>query len=231
MARIEKYNIDTKVTDGDKFIGTDAAGNVTRNYRASNIADYLNNYGKIGIGGQVSYKFTTNIAPRTWGTLTFQSGSGDNTAFSSITSIYASKYNNSNIVISDLISYYVEKSIFIFQFDNPNNFAEYLLNSASVVETDFFDLSLTFISGNGNIQNDKYYGLLIAANTNTDKTYRHVQSVSSDTWTINHDLNKYPSVTVQDSAGSVVIGELTYNSKNTITLTFSGAFSGEAHLN
>ena len=231
MARIEKYNIDNKVTDYDKFIGTDSAGNVTRNYRASSIADYLNNYGKIGIGGQVSYKFTTNIAPRTWGTLSFASGSGDNTAFSSITSIYASKYNTSNIVISDLLSYYVGKSIFIFQFDNPNNFVEYLLNGISVVETDFFNLSLTFLAGNGNIQDDKYYGILISANTNTDKTHRHVQNVSSDTWTINHNLNKYPSVTVQDSAGSIVVGEITYDNKNTITLTFSGAFSGEAHLN
>jgi len=231
MARIEKYNIDNKVTDYDKFIGTDSAGNVTRNYRASSIADYLNNYGKIGIGGQVSYKFTANITQRALGSLSFAGGSGDNTAFSSITSIYASKYNTSSVVISDLLSYYVDKQIFIFQLDNPNNFAEYLLNGISIVETDFFDLSLTFVAGNGNIQDDKYYGILISANTNTDKTYRHVQSVSSDTWTINHNLNKYASVTVQDSAGSIVIGEITYNNKNTITLTFSGAFSGEAHLN
>ena len=232
MARIEKYNIDNKVTDYDKFIGTDSAGNVTRNYRASSIADYLNNYGKIGVGGQISYKFTTNIAPRTWGTLSFASGSGDNTSFSGITSIYASKYNTSNVEISDLISYYEGKSIFIFQFDNPNNFAEYTLDAISVIETDFFDLSLSFVSGNGSILDEKYYGLvLISTNDNYDKTYTHNQSISSDTWVVNHNLKKYPSVVVQDSAGSTVIGEIIYNDKNTVTLTFSGAFSGKAHFN
>lgn len=65
----------------------------------------------------------------------------------------------------------------------------------------------------------------------SDKTYRHIQGVSSNIWEVNHNLNKYPSVTVRDSAGSIVIGEITYNNENTITLTFSGAFSGEAHFN
>ena len=65
----------------------------------------------------------------------------------------------------------------------------------------------------------------------SDKTYRHIQGLPSNTWVITHNLNKYPSVTVQDSAGSIVLGEITYNSLNTITLTFSGSFSGQAHFN
>ena len=88
-----------------------------------------------------------------------------------------------------------------------------------------------FVDGNGSLSNDVYYGTLISPNTITDKEFIHVQSVSSDEWVINHNMNKYPSVTVQDSAGSIVIGEITYNNKNTITLTFSGAFSGNAYLN
>ena len=230
MARIKTYQQDFNVTDTDKLLGSDSTG-ATRNYTTKNIADYLNNFSKIGVGGQVAYKFSSSIAPRTNGTLSFAGGGGDNAAFSSISSIYASKYNTDNKVISDLLLYYVNKSIFIFQLDDPNNFAEYLLDSADVVESNFFNLSLQFVSGNGVIKNNSYYGLLISANTITDKTHRHIQSLPSDTWIINHNLNKYPSVTVQDSAGSIVIGELTYNNKNTITLTFSGAFSGEAHLN
>jgi hypothetical protein len=38
-------------------------------------------------------------------------------------------------------------------------------------------------------------------------------------------------VTVKDSAGSTVIGEVEYVDLNNITITFSGAFSGEAYLN
>lgn len=64
-----------------------------------------------------------------------------------------------------------------------------------------------------------------------DKNFIFTQSSSSDTWTINHTLNKFPSVSVVDSAGSVVIGEITYNSTSQITLTFSASFSGKAYLN
>ena len=233
MARIQNYNIDSRVTDGDKFIGSDAAGNVTRNYKASDIAAYLNNYGKIGISGQISYKFTTNVAPRTWGTISFPLGAGDGTDFSDITTIVASKYNAGQIVISDLLQYLEGKSVFIFDLLNPNNFGEYLLETITVRsgEIEFFDLGLLFLDGNGSLSNDVYYGTLISPNTITDKEFIHVQSVSSDEWVINHSMNKYPSVTVQDSAGSIVIGEITYNNKNTITLTFSGAFSGNAYLN
>jgi len=62
-------------------------------------------------------------------------------------------------------------------------------------------------------------------------TYRHEQLQPSEVWVINHNLNCYPSVTVVDSAGTVVIGDVTYNSENQITITFRGAFAGYAYLN
>ena len=234
MARIEKYNIDNKVTDHDKFIGTDSAGNVTRNYKASSIADYLNNYGKIGIGGQLSYMFTSNISGgRPSGTLTFLNGGGADTSFSSINSLLISKYNTALVDVSEYLQYLAERTILVFQLNNPNYFAEYRLNSViqNEDEPNFFNISLTHIISNGVLNDNEYYGLVTSSNTIGDKTYRHIQGVASDTWVVAHGLNKYPSVTVQDSAGSIVIGEITYNNENTITLTFSGAFSGEAHFN
>jgi hypothetical protein len=62
-------------------------------------------------------------------------------------------------------------------------------------------------------------------------SYEHDQSSPSDTWVITHNLNKRPSVTVLTSSGDEVEGELTVNSLNQITLTFSAAFSGSAILN
>lgn len=67
-------------------------------------------------------------------------------------------------------------------------------------------------------------------------TYVHNQSVASDTWTITHNLQRFPSVTVIDSGNTVVKGNVLYNSNNQLTLTFfSGgsavAFSGKAYLN
>lgn len=64
-----------------------------------------------------------------------------------------------------------------------------------------------------------------------DSNYIHTQLSSSASWVVNHNLNKYPSVTVVDSANSVVIGDIQYNSVNQLTITFVGAFSGKAYIN
>lgn len=49
-------------------------------------------------------------------------------------------------------------------------------------------------------------------------------------WTITHNLNKYPNVTITDSAGSVVLGDVKHTSLNTTEISFSSAFSGKATL-
>jgi hypothetical protein len=59
----------------------------------------------------------------------------------------------------------------------------------------------------------------------------YTQSSPSATWVVNHNLNKYCSVTVVDSADNMVFGEVLYNSLNQVTLTFAGAFSGKAFFN
>ena len=64
-----------------------------------------------------------------------------------------------------------------------------------------------------------------------DANYVHTQGASSATWTVNHNLGKYCSVMVVDSAGTVVVGAVTYNSINQMTLTFSSAFAGKAYFN
>jgi hypothetical protein len=61
-------------------------------------------------------------------------------------------------------------------------------------------------------------------------SYRHVQTVSSAVWTIAHNLGFYPNVSVVDSSGREVIGEINYVSMNTVQITFSAAFGGEAYL-
>ena len=66
--------------------------------------------------------------------------------------------------------------------------------------------------------------------TNLVVSYLHIQSVSSDTWNITHNLGFYPNVTFQDSAGTIIEGELNYTTRNTLIATFSAAFSGKAYL-
>lgn len=63
-------------------------------------------------------------------------------------------------------------------------------------------------------------------------TYVHTQGTAAITWTITHNLNRYPSVTVVDVNNDVFIpSNIRYNSANQITVTFSVAESGKAFLN
>lgn len=62
------------------------------------------------------------------------------------------------------------------------------------------------------------------------QSYHHIQGAPAETWYIVHNLGIYPRVTVIDSAGSVVEGDVTYLSPNELTIDFSAAFAGEAYL-
>lgn len=64
-----------------------------------------------------------------------------------------------------------------------------------------------------------------------DKNYVHDQGVPMDVWVINHNLNKKPSLTVIDSAGSSVEGSVDYLNDNALIVRFNGKFSGKATLN
>lgn len=57
------------------------------------------------------------------------------------------------------------------------------------------------------------------------------QPFPSNIWMIQHNLGKYPSIIVKDSAGTTVEGDVEYLDLNTVRIIFSGAFSGVAYFN
>lgn len=65
----------------------------------------------------------------------------------------------------------------------------------------------------------------------SSKSFIHTQQVANDTWEINHSLNKYPSVTIVDTSGNLVVGSVHYISTSKIVVKFSAPFSGVAYLN
>lgn len=71
----------------------------------------------------------------------------------------------------------------------------------------------------------------VSSSTNSDKNFVFNQNTPSSSWVISHNLNKYVTVTIVDSAENVVVGDILYNSLNQITVNFSGAFSGIAYIN
>lgn len=108
---------------------------------------------------------------------------------------------------------------YIFPSDNSlylNITASSLGSLAEEIESNSLDL----------IIDDLKSRLEISANN-----YVHTQQVASDIWEITHSLNKYPSVTIVDTSGNLVIGSVHYISTSKIVVKFSAPFSGVAYLN
>lgn len=59
----------------------------------------------------------------------------------------------------------------------------------------------------------------------------HDQGISSSTWVIQHNLGRFPSVTVIDSTGDEVEGDVKFIDANLIHLVFSAPFAGKAFIN
>lgn len=65
----------------------------------------------------------------------------------------------------------------------------------------------------------------------SDKNYKHIQSVASNTWNIPHFLNKEPSCDIFDGLGNEIVGKINYIDNNNVQITFNSAFSGSVILN
>lgn len=61
--------------------------------------------------------------------------------------------------------------------------------------------------------------------------YIHDQIMSSEIWIVSHTLDKYPSVSVVDTGGNLVFGDVEYINKAELKIFFNHEFSGKAYLN
>lgn len=69
------------------------------------------------------------------------------------------------------------------------------------------------------------------ANATGDKNFVYEQTTPALIWEIQHPLQKNVSVTVTDSAGTVIAGQVTINNGNLVTIEFNIPFWGYAYLN
>jgi len=63
------------------------------------------------------------------------------------------------------------------------------------------------------------------------ENFEFIQLSNSAVWEILHNLNKRPSVTVIDSSGATVEGDIAYVDANRLIITFSDPIQGTAFLN
>ena len=235
MARIQTYGLDT-VDTNDKLLGTDSGG-ATKNFSIDEISKFFKNVNAGGTSGQFNYQYIRNSGAIGKGHMHILAGS-DTINFSTVTTLKVSKYiqgDTINTVQNYLTSEFVGNDIIIADTLIPNNYGVYGVTSVTVDanNNNFYDLVLSYKSGNGNLTDGQFYSIILYTGEATgDKSFTHTQNAESNSWTINHGLNKKPSVTVTTAAtDTVVIGEVTYTNNNTLVVSFEASFSGIAYLN
>jgi hypothetical protein len=82
-----------------------------------------------------------------------------------------------------------------------------------------------------NVGGDEKLVIAAVGSGTGDKFYEHDQVTPSTTWLVNHNLQKFPSVTTVDSGNNVVIGDVDYITNNQLVVTFTSAFGGKAYCN
>lgn len=92
------------------------------------------------------------------------------------------------------------------------------------------DVKITSPQDNQVLAYDSGTGLWVNQ-AQSPETFVFTQGSPSNTWNITHTLNKFPSVSVVDSANNEVEGDVHFVDQNNITITFSSSFSGKAYLN
>jgi len=240
MARISTYGIDAKPELSDKVIGTDTAPGAdlrTKNYSLSEIIDLFNQSNELAVADQSLFFYQSNILQgRDAGTISFVAGGGEGTPFSSITQVLISKTASGNKSVAQYLPLFVGKDIILAEAGNINNFGTYKVASITtdITEPNFFLVTLENYTSNGVIAIDGYYIFSEFANPASnaaDKNFVFTQAVASATWTVQHNLNKFPSCTMVLSTGQQGYGDVTFIDENNLTITFAGAESGKAYIN
>jgi hypothetical protein len=107
----------------------------------------------------------------------------------------------------------------------------YTLNSLTLIGSSVYEMNITYVTGSSTIQALQYYSIQIDEIEGFDSHFEFTQGVPATTWDITHNLNKFPSITVVDTANTTVIGSYEYINKNRVILSFSDPFAGKAFLN
>jgi len=239
MAKISTYALDTDVRGTDKVIGTDGgAANATKNFTIDKVADFLNTSRIESTSIRYRYQDVGIHDQRASGTISFPSSLGNSVPFNSFNSMILSGNTQQNQGVS---SYYtaplIGSLILLSNAQNPTNWGIYKwLNAVENPEAgdDFYTISLEFVNGVGSLIKDKDYFITMIFydyEEYGDKNYLYQQDVPSAEWVVMHNLNKFPSVSIVDSANREVVGQVTYDTLNQATITFSAPFSGKAFFN
>lgn len=239
MTKIKSYPIDTNITGSDKWIGTDGnAANRTKNFTPTGLAGFFNKAGSVDHINAIRFKYDTVAVgdDRAIGSISFATEIGATVAFSSVSQFMLHRNTSDGNYIVDLMGSFNGNIVMIQKVDDKNVYAFFKITNyeQDLTETDFYNTSVSFIEGNGSLEEDEYYFISLLQFDDAedkDKHYVHNQGSSSATWSITHNLNKYPSVSVVLSTNVQGYGKVTHIDQNNLTIDFSGPETGKAYMN
>ena len=224
MARISSYGFDNNVTDLDAWIGTDASNRRTKQFSAEAVAKYLNIKGKISISAQMVFKYKNTIESGAF------TGPADGSSIAAITTMDISNADASGQNTVEFMEYLVGNDILISEQNDISKFGHFNITSYTTKGNDH-TLVLANVGGNGNLELNKFYDFAVFTLSSPDKTFEFTQGQPALVWTIQHNLNKFPSVSVVDTSNTVVNSQINYVDKNNITINNTAQFAGKAYLN
>jgi len=237
MAKISTYPLDTHLVGSDYWIGSDADSNyATKNFTIDSVAEYMN---RVATQQQaLRFKYTNQI-PYTDGSFYGADGAtaAPNVAYNSITGFTLSKFELTNLGI-DISSFYSNplggSEVLITQCDDVSRWAvfSWISSTQNAQNNSFYDIVVAYKGGNnGLIANKDYFISLLTYAGANDANFLYTLDGSTDVYAIDHNLNKYPAVTIFDANNAEVETQIVFNSLNRATLTFSLPFTGKASFN
>ena len=129
----------------------------------------------------------------------------------------------------------VGSDIYIGKQDDISTFGHYKVTAYAIrpAKANFYDLTLTFLGGNGSLQIGGIYEIInfVKAGAVGDLNSTFTQAVASATWNVVHNLGKNPSVSIVDNNDQEVYAQVDYIDTNSLTITFSSAQAGKAYMN
>jgi len=231
MPIISSYKINNTPEESDILIGTDVSNGQTKNFNIASLSiTSINSFLK-----HTSWQFVTfdpDPDPRPQGTISFENYGGQSTPWSAISNLYI---NVQMPATSPVALPYLERmigyDIVIQDVRSLGRYGVYTLVSLTSVGSSVYNMQLSYVTGSSTIQALQYYSIQIDEVEGFDSHFEFTQGVPATTWDITHNLDKFPSITVVDTANTTVMGSYEYVTKDRVILSFSNQFAGKAFLN
>ena len=237
MAKISTYPLDTHLIGTDYWIGSDANSNyATKNFTIDSVAEYMN---RVATQQQALRFKYLNTIPYTDGSFYGADGAtaAPTVAYNSITGFTLNKFELTNLGI-DISSFYSNplggSEVLITQCDDVSRWAvfSWISSTQNAQNSSFYDIVVAYKGGNnGLIANKDYFISLLTYAGANDANFLYTLDGSTNVYAIDHNLNKYPAVTIFDANNAEVETQIVFNSLNRATLTFSLPFTGKASFN